>query len=660
MLFIAERSLRRSTEEALKYANRALELAYRENMDSSLVQAYDILGKCHYFNGAIYQAIDCYEKGLNIAYERGDQRQIAVLQNGLGVAFNKKGEFEKALEHFYKSLEIMESSGNDRMAASIRSNIGALHKEMKQYDDAIDNYSKALAVMQRYKDRRGISHVYNNLGDVYSETNDYEKAISFYRNSLSLKLELGFSRSAINTLSNMGRLFLAEVMYDSAEVYFDRALAMAQSEKNPYLIQKIYEGKSEIYLAKGAYAQARISYEKSLEIAQLNGERPEVAELSKKLAEVYALLGNYEKAYQHEKLHAELRDSIYTEESQRQVADMQARRKLQEKEAEIKNLQQDEAFTRLKLTFSILISIFFVLSFLALYVRFKEKKRSNVLLEDKNHAIRDTYALLERRTREISDQNDLLKQQTEEIHHQNELLKQSNSDLEQFAYVASHDLREPLRTIRSYMQLLQKRYEEKLDASAKEFIDYAVKGAFRMDQLLRDLLDYSRIGRTRLIVSPVPLDSLVEEVLHNLSRQIDDSNAVINVGKLPVVNGHESQLEQLFQNLLSNALKFSGNKPPEISISSETKDHEAVISITDNGIGIDDRYRDKIFTIFQRLHTQEKYQGTGIGLAICKRVVQQHGGELWFESEMGKGTTFYVSLPLTEPALETPKAGAIK
>jgi light-regulated signal transduction histidine kinase (bacteriophytochrome) len=224
-------------------------------------------------------------------------------------------------------------------------------------------------------------------------------------------------------------------------------------------------------------------------------------------------------------------------------------------------------------------------------------------------------------------------------------LECSNKELEQFAYVASHDLQEPLRMVSSYVQLLQRRYKGKLDSDADEFIAYAVDGATRMQRLINDLLTYSRVGTRGKEFEKTECSRALGQAMANLSGAIEASGAAVTNGDLPTFKADESQLIQLFQNLIDNAIKFRSKGPPRIQVNASKKEKEWLLSVSDNGIGIDPQYAERIFIIFQRLHERDKYPGTGIGLAICKRIVERHGGRIWVESEPGKGSTFYFTIP---------------
>jgi PAS domain S-box-containing protein len=229
-------------------------------------------------------------------------------------------------------------------------------------------------------------------------------------------------------------------------------------------------------------------------------------------------------------------------------------------------------------------------------------------------------------------------------------LHRSNQELEQFAYMVSHDLQEPLRMVASYTQLLSRRYRDSLDANAQEFIDYAVEGAQRMQQFIQDLLQYSRVGTHGRPFERLKVADIVQRALDNLRFAIEENKGEIVLGELPELDADPVQLGQLFQNLIGNALKFRGPQPVRIEIGATLLDGNWEFVVKDNGLGIDPKDFERVFVIFQRLHTRQEYAGTGIGLAICKRIVERHGGRIWVESEVGKGAAFHFTLPETQEA----------
>ncbi len=241
------------------------------------------------------------------------------------------------------------------------------------------------------------------------------------------------------------------------------------------------------------------------------------------------------------------------------------------------------------------------------------------------------------------------RQSQEELAQKIAELARSNTELEQFAYVASHDLQEPLRMIANYTQLLAERYRGKLDEQADRYIFYAVDGATRMQALIQDLLKFSRVGRQEIASRTMDCHAVVEQALKNLQASVEGSGAIVNWNRLPTLRADPAQLTQVFQNLIANAIKFHGAEKPVIHIDVEQKAHEWVVSISDNGIGIPQESWQDIFVIFRRLHTRGEYAGNGIGLAICKKIIERHGGRIWIEAQTTPGCHFKFSLPIEVP-----------
>jgi signal transduction histidine kinase len=246
---------------------------------------------------------------------------------------------------------------------------------------------------------------------------------------------------------------------------------------------------------------------------------------------------------------------------------------------------------------------------------------------------------------EVDRARALLEQQAED-------LRRSNRDLEQFAYVASHDLQEPLRKVSSFCQMLERRYKGQLDERADQYIEFAVDGAKRMQLLINDLLAFSRVGRITEGAVEVPLGDVVADALRNLAASVEETGATVEASDLPVVRGERRLLVQLVQNLVGNALKFHGERPPRVRITARRVEDDWEVAISDEGIGIDPHFAERIFVIFQRLHPKAEYEGTGIGLALCKKIVEHHGGAIWLDTTVERGTTFRFTLPV-EPRTPT-------
>jgi light-regulated signal transduction histidine kinase (bacteriophytochrome) len=286
----------------------------------------------------------------------------------------------------------------------------------------------------------------------------------------------------------------------------------------------------------------------------------------------------------------------------------------------------------------------------------KKLERDEAFWAATNENIKRAYSkldeLVEERTKELRAVNEQLQREIIErkkalqvLEKTMEELKRSNAELEQFAYVASHDLQEPLRMVASFTQLLQNRYQDKLDDDANDFINYAVDGATRMQNLISDLLIFSRVGTRGKPFKTTDMNIILENVLANIQLSTIEADAEITYDPLPAIIADGSQMAQILQNLISNAIKFRAKSPIHIHVSGENKPDKWVFSIRDNGIGIEPKNFEFIFVIFQRLHKRDEYEGTGIGLAICKKIIQRHNGKIWVESELGKGSTFYFTIP---------------
>jgi signal transduction histidine kinase len=273
------------------------------------------------------------------------------------------------------------------------------------------------------------------------------------------------------------------------------------------------------------------------------------------------------------------------------------------------------------------------------------RQQTETQLERSQQLLQQTNQELEQR---IAERTAELVYTNKQLEKMNAELVCSNQELEKFAYVVSHDLQAPLRSIKMFAELLAQEYKDKLNSQADEYLDYITDSAERMQTLIKDLLAYCRAGKNEQTWISVDLKDVINNVLRDLEASIQESKARIKIERLPTVQANPREINQLFQNLISNGIKFRGKDTPRIEINAQSQQQQWLISVKDNGIGIESQYQDKIFQIFQRLHSLEEYPGTGVGLAICQKIVERHGGSIWVESQPNRGSTFYFTLPQKE------------
>ena len=298
-----------------------------------------------------------------------------------------------------------------------------------------------------------------------------------------------------------------------------------------------------------------------------------------------------------------------------------------------------------KLRFISSFLVVIVFSYLFEYSRERNREELQSAQDDLEKRIGERTSALQEAIQSLQKENSERRRVENALKKKTEALARSNRELEEFAYVASHDLQEPLRMVTSYVQLLARRYKGKLDSNADDFIGFTLDGATRMHTLINGLLAYSRVGTQSKPFEPANCETILQQSLDNLKMTVEETGAVVTHDPLPTVMADSLQLGQLFQNLMGNAIKFHGEEPPRVHVSVRSDGNQWIFSVRDNGIGIAPEFTERIFLIFQRLHGKEKYPGTGIGLAVCKKIVECHGGRIWVESEVGKGATFYFTLP---------------
>lgn len=634
----------KEVEKAEGFAREALNLAFQtENLHFQAL-SYDILGQLNDQMNKQIVATDCFVKGLEIAKQiEGQSRLVPHLHNSCGFILAKQGEFNRALNHYLQGKSICEESGIMRLHGQILSNLGTLYNTLEEYDKAIDVLSQSLRLGEQLgpKGQKIRVQALNNLGTVYEDLALYDRALECYERALEISMA---GRNPISKIASMVSLFSIHVKRREdieAKSYYKRAFEMAEEEGSEYWLQELYTIYGSFLQEKGDTQEAITYFQKGLSFAKTLKIREHEMNLHNRLAYAYSYIQDYQQAFEHKQAYHGIRDSIFNQTKARQLAEVQSTYDMREMTAELEDMRREEEFARIRMYGLLAMITLFLVALTALYSRYRIRKRSLFLLEEQH--------------KEIEDKNKQLELQSQDIQEKNRKLGEINQELGQFAYAASHDLRQPLRTISSYLDLFKKRYREKLDEESQQFIQYASIGAKRMEKILKDLLTYSQVGRSQIHKEPVDINKVLQQVQYQLALQIAETHTKITYDTLPVLEARPTEMVQLFQNLISNAIKFrSHDRTPYIFIGYEKSAQEHLISISDNGIGIAPEFEKKVFEMFERQYSQDQFEGNGIGLALCKKIVDYHEGRLWFNTVPGEGTTFFLAFPLC-PALTPDK-----
>lgn len=511
--------------------------------------------------------------------------------------------------------------------------IGTIFFYQKQLKQAQTYYEKAMDICMALKVERTIYSCLAALGSLHTDLGDNEKGLQYNLRSLALAEKLNYKTGIAYALGNIATNKITSGQYEEAEKNVKKSLSLKSELSDKWGVIGAYRTLADVYQKMNRPKAAINVLHKALAQAKLLQSKPRELEIYKQLAIVYKDIRKTDAAYEYLNAYLTLNDTLINEKMVEEMGQSKQRYEIQKREHGIELLKKEnelfaknEKIQNLQYYVFLILGLFFFTSSWWFFSRFRLQRQVNKLLEDKNL---------------------ILNTKNEEIRFKNKLLEHSNENLKQFTYVASHDLKEPLRMINAYTNLLQKRYHHIFDDNGREFMHFVIDGVSRMQTLLEDLLTYSRVGNAQEPTHLIAVADVMIMVEANLRHRFSEMNGqlIVKTDHMPLVKAHRTHMLQLMQNLVSNAAKFRGEEDPVVIVDCEKKEDRYVFSVKDNGIGISKENQEKIFEMFRRLHTKEEYEGTGIGLATCKRIVNLMDGEIWVTSEPGKGSTFYFSLP---------------
>jgi signal transduction histidine kinase len=609
-------------ELALKKGEEALR--YAESWADTLLQFHFLnsLGEVH------YQAFDDSEKALELLlkayrYGKGKVALSALQENYTLIAkvYASRGKLSQALEYQLQMIGLAEKQQDSMAMVQSYQNLGDLCSSIHDTEHALDSYLRALHYYPALSPVTKLKQeLFSRVGRSFLELHQVTEARPYLILAADLADSLRYQPGRSKAQGNWGIYYALKRDFDRAKVYLEKATLLAREQGLKHSQADFAIAWARILNEQKLYVEALRKLDQAEEAFPPGHDLVLEMSLLQVRAQSYEGLGRKDLAYDHLANYQALRDTFLNNNQLVDFGRTESEFREKKKDVQILNLQEKQAFTE---------KWIFIIAGLAGLV-----------------VLAVLFLVGYNRNRSLNRVNRILAQKNEEINLQNERLANSNEELRQFAHITSHDLREPLRSIGGFATLLKRRYADQLDQQANEYIQFITRGVSRMDKLLSDLMVYSVIGILDQKFVTVSIEKVITGILENLQKSNLDQGAKISIQNLPTLVADAKQMKMLFEHLIDNALKFRRGDIPEVNINCVQDGDHYLFSISDNGIGMDEAYKDQIFGLFLRLHNNSsEYEGTGIGLSICRKIVQQHKGKIWIESQKGLGTTVYFLLP---------------
>ncbi|MEZ4888590.1 MAG: ATP-binding protein [Chitinophagales bacterium] len=627
-----------NTKQAIQEGNLALELAEEIGYEQGIATAFYNLGVSYLVISDFGSALEYLQKSQTLFEEMKDQKGVARSLNYIGATYQQRGNDTLALDYHLKSLRIFEGITDDKGLSSCYNNVAVIHANQGNYPKSLEYFYLSLHIAEKNKDSLRMAFQYNNIATIYQFEKNDSSAMIYYIKAKAISEKIGDLMGV-----GFGYLGIAQVCHEGVkhECAVENFLAAYDVFKNLEAVFNLAEAQvhlSEIYALIGENDKAMAYAEEGLELSKSIGSLQFVTKLYQNLSAIYANQGDYQKALEAQNNNLLYKDSLYNKQKLETIKDLQTSFELQQKEIENEILEAN-LNKKLVQNYALMGTVGLVLLFA--FALFRSQKK-----------IKKAFSLLTLQKEKIEDQNKAISEQSHKMEEQNHQLSQlaeklatKNESLNHFTRMASHDLKEPLRNITGLAELMQMNFEG--DSENIEFVKFIKDAADRMNHLLEDLIAFARadIGTTHALET-VDLNKVLEATKANLRLKIEDTQTQIEHDELPKVAAHFTPIMQLFQNLIANGIKYQkADNQPHIHISVQPNGAKYTISISDNGIGMDPSNLKKIFEPFKRLHTRSEYDGSGLGLATCKKIAEHYGEKIWVESEPDVGTTFYFTLP---------------
>ncbi|MBI9036731.1 MAG: tetratricopeptide repeat protein [Bacteroidales bacterium] len=602
-------------DEALKYNNVALQIFEERDNDTMMAQTEIEAGLINFMKPNIEQAVGHFSRAKDLYSQQNDSVGISVAFYNLGRCYRKTSRLDLAMENSLKSLSFHEQ--NNHNALNIISIIYAINKDM---DKALEYQEMALKIREKLELKDEIIGSLNNLGLISIRSNKLDKGLEYLLRSAKIAEDLGKKSQLNRTLNNIGFLYGDYFNdHENALKYYKKSLKVSKEINDKFESSNTYINIGILQSKLRVYDSALFNFEKGLNLAKEIKANEFIKNAYISISQHYERAGDYRLALDNYKSFMAIKDSIFNKESENKITEMQIKYESEKKEKENEiyrlqiekhNLQKNRLYLGLILFFLIVIVIYF---------RYIMKSKSNKLL-----------------MKEI--------QEREKIE---DALRAANDDLNAFSYSVSHDLRAPLRAIDGFSKMILESHSSEIDPEVQRLLHLIPENVKKMNTLISDLLSFSKIGRKNANLTKIDMSNMVNSICNELVPEAEKGKIQLNVMQLPHSYGDPSLIHQVWINLISNAIKYSSGKPISIiHIGIQENAKEQIYFVRDNGVGFDMKYANQLFKVFQRLHNEKEFEGTGVGLAIVHKIIQKHGGKIWVEAEKNKGATFYFTIPI--------------
>lgn len=616
-------------DSTFHYATIALNQANEINYPSGKARALNLQGGKYLYEKKHEKSLQLNEEALRIAKEVNDHNVIGKIYNSIGINNYNLGDKENCLINLREALKHSELAKDSMTVIIIGSNLGYMHMKNGELELAAEYLERADFLNSQFKTSIGISSVQKHLATLYGLQGKDDKAIEYFTRSIAIAKE-------DNDNFSLGWSYLQLAKFQKKRKFLNQAKENLLLSSKYFKQRNDLENQLEVYTELSEVLNLQKQYNQSesyaiagIELANVEGNIEHKRNLYHQLSISNSAQGQYKEANKHLNEFIKWNDSLHVLDKSERILELESMYQLENSKVENQLLKEEKAKQEAIIkqgniqNLATLICLLFItaISFL-LYRNNKSKQKYSLQLESE------------------------VAQRTKDLKNTNDHLIRSNEELERFAFIASHDLKEPIRNIISFTDLLKKEIGEKQSQKANQFMDIIQKNTTQLYYLVRDTLEFSMLSDKEKNIESVDLNETLENVRSSISDTLERKNAKILIEEnLPSIKANKTQMFLIFKNLIENGLKYNENPKPQISIAHKPESEGNTFSFTDNGIGIDEKYSDKVFEMFSRLQKREGWEGTGLGLATCKKIVDQMGGHIWLESKIGQGSTFKFSIP---------------